>query len=199
VVDIDDLVGAGAIGLMDAVTRFEPGRAQTFAAYAEIRIRGAILDHLRAMDWLPRSVRTKARRVDEAKRTLKNELGRTPETREVAEALGVSERVVASVEAGTGAVVSVEDVRSDGFEGFLTEAPAPGQALADRQRTARLAAAIARLPARIRQLLSLYYVEELTLKQIGTVFGITESRACQLHGQAVQKLKSELLDDADLQ
>ena len=192
VVEMDDLVGAGTIGLMDALQRFDPARAGGFPAYAEIRIRGAILDHLRAMDWLPRTLRTRTRRVDEAQRSLKSSLGRSPDTAELARHLGVSERAVAS--AGTGAVVGVDDVRADGFEGFEVDGPAPGEALETRQRHQRLAQAIAQLPLRTQQILSLYYVEELTLKQIGAIFHLTESRACQLHGQAVAKLRAELVD-----
>ncbi len=194
VVDLDDLVGAGTIGLMDAAQRFDAGRAETFPAYAEIRIRGAILDHLRAMDWLPRSVRARNRRLDEADRKLKHTLGHAPDSSELAGYLGVSARSVG----GVAGVVSVEDLREDGFDSFDGETPTPNQALELRERKQRLTAAIARLPLRTRQLLSLYYVEELTLKQIGMIFQITESRACQLHGQAIIKLRAELVDDIDL-
>ena len=198
VVDVDDLIGAGTIGLMDAAQRFDPARAATFAPYAEMRSRGAILDHLRAMDWLPRSLRTKTRRVDDAERRLKSSLGRAPDTKEVASFLGVDESAIRGVGNGSGSVVSVEDLREDGFEGFDAQQPAPGAALESREKKARVAAAIAKLPERTRQILALYYVEELTLKQIGGLFGLTESRACQLHGQALAKLRTELADDCDL-
>jgi len=194
VVDIDDLVGAGTVGLMDAAQRFDPVKSGSFPGYAEIRIRGAILDHLRAMDWLPRSLRTKNRRVDDAERKLKSSLGRAPEANELAEFLGTSLRSIKNAGNGAGAVVSVEDLREDGFDSFEMETPAPGSALESRERAQRLTAAVSRLPERSRQLLALYYVEELTLKQIGAMFGITESRACQLHGQAINKLRVELCD-----
>ena len=134
VVDVDDLVGAGAIGLMDAAQRYDVARCGHFAPYAEIRIRGAILDHLRAMDWLPRSMRAKNRRVDDAERRLKHTLGRAPEASELASFLGVSEQALAGVGGTAGAVVSVEDVRADGFDSFQVDAPAPNHALESRER-----------------------------------------------------------------
>lgn len=159
----DDLMGAGTLGLIDAVNRYDHSRAASFQAYAEIRIRGAILDYLRVMDWLPRSTR-------------------------------------ATVKAGTSdaAVVSVEDVRDDGFDTFVAALPLPSSAVERSERKERLAQAIRQLPPRDRELLSLYYVEDLTLKQIGEVMKITESRVCQLHAAAVDRLRRQLADDVEL-
>lgn len=159
-VSLDDLVGAGSVGLIEAVKRFDPERAPSFAAYAELRIRGAILDHLRAVDWLPRSMRASVKR-------------------------GESES----------AVVSVDD-RSDGFDGFAASSPSPSMAFEARERQTRLAAAIAALPARTRRVLALYYIDELTLKEVGEVLGVTESRACQLHGEAVMRLRDAMRFDS---
>lgn len=162
-VSADDLVSAGTLGLMDALTRYDTGRAASFAPYAEIRIRGAILDHLRAMDWLPRSAR-------------------------------------ATVKAGDSdaAIVSVEDVREDGFDTFATTLPLPSSAIERAERKEQLARAIGRLSQRDREILALYYVEDLTLKQIGEVLNVTESRVCQLHGAAVTRLRRQLADDVEL-
>ncbi len=160
-VALDDLVGAGSLGLIDAVRRYDPARASSFAAYAELRIRGAILDHLRALDWLPRGVRASVKR-------------------------GESESSVVSVDDGTGV----------GFDGFATTQPSPRSVVELRQRRASLAAAIGALPARTRRVLGLYYMDELTLREIGDVLGVTESRVCQLHAEAVVHLKQTLRHDA---
>lgn len=159
-VSLDDLVGAGSVGLIDAVKRFDPARAPSFAAYAELRIRGAILDHLRSVDWLPRSMRASVKR-------------------------GESES----------AVVSVDD-HTIGFEAFADAGPSPSMAFEQRERQAGLAAAITQLPERSRRVLALYYIDELTLKEIGEVLGVTESRVCQLHSEAVQRLKDAVRADA---
>jgi RNA polymerase sigma factor for flagellar operon FliA len=162
-VALEDLISAGTIGLLNATERFDPSRAVPFAPYAKIRIRGAILDHLRAMDWLPRTTRTAVKAGD-----------------------------------STTAVVSVEDVRADGFDSFEMETPSPSASLERREQVKKLSAAVSRLRLRNRQILALYYVEELTLKQIGEIFGVSESRVCQLHTEAVQCLRRELADDVDV-
>jgi len=154
---LDDLVGAGSLGLIDAVRRFDPARATSFTAYAELRIRGAILDHLRALDWLPRGVRASVKRGE-----------------------------------SDSAVVSVDDAAGLGFDGFAASQPSPRSLVEYRQRRASLAAAIASLPERARRVLGLYYVNDLTLREIGEVLGVTESRVCQLHAEAVVHLKQTL-------
>ncbi|HEY4219775.1 MAG TPA: sigma-70 family RNA polymerase sigma factor [Myxococcota bacterium] len=177
-VDVEDLVGAGTLGLIDAANRFDPARPSTFPAYAEIRIRGAILDHLRQSDWLPRAARQQSRRAEDAERRLGSP--------------------IAVPAASVRSVHSVEDLREDGFEGFASEAPTANEHIERGERSARLGSALQKLTPRARLVLSLYYVEDLTLKQIGARFGITESRACQLHGNALDKLRGELKNDADL-
>jgi RNA polymerase sigma factor for flagellar operon FliA len=167
VVQLDELVSAGTLGLIDALTRFDPTRAQWFAQYAEIRIRGAILDELRHMDWLPRAERARVRRGEQAE-TLH-------------------------------AVVSIDDVREDGFDSVgSADDLSPSAGLEHSAKKQRLAAAIAALPHKQQQVLSLYYVEELTLKQIGELLGVTESRICQIHRAAVAALREEMLDDVEL-
>jgi RNA polymerase sigma factor for flagellar operon FliA len=159
VVELGDLVAAGTIGLIDAAKRFDPKRAQSFDGYAQLRVRGAIFDHLREMDWLSRSQRARVNGDDAA-------------------VLGV---------------VSVEDVRDDGFDGFAHDLPSPALAFDVRERNEKLGDAVAQLPKRSQEILALYYVEDLTLREIGVVFGITESRACQLHGQALAQLRAQLV------
>jgi RNA polymerase sigma factor FliA len=174
VVNVDDLVGAGTLGLIDALSRFDPKRSDRFAAYAEIRIRGAILDELRAMDWLPRTQRARVRRAAE---------GQPQEN---------------APKASLEAVVLVDDVRDDGFDGFAGDVPTAASPFENKERSKHLTAAIAKLPMREQQILSLYYVEELTLKQIGQIFGVTESRVCQLHSHAVARLRKELGNDVEI-
>lgn len=162
-VEVDDLVSAGTLGLLDAASRFEPTRAATFKGYAEIRIRGAMMDWLRTSDWLPRSVRAAVRR-----------------------------------EESSAAVVSIEDVSEEGYDNVSAPAIAPFAQMAVRQRKERLTAAIAKLPRREREVLSLYHLEDLTFRQIGGMYGFSEARACQLHTAAVAHLREELCDDVDL-
>jgi RNA polymerase sigma factor for flagellar operon FliA len=189
-VEVDDLVGAGALGLVDAARKFDASRA-SFEAYAELRIRGAILDYLRGLDFMPRSQRARARRIDEASRDLTAMNGRAPETRELAERTGLTEREVLSGRI----VASIVPMDSDALDQLSVDGRTPGEPLERRELRARLSQAIAQLPERTRRLLALYYVDEKTLKEIGTAFGVTESRACQLHSQAISKLRASMIDD----
>lgn len=191
-VSLDDLVGAGTVGLLAALGRYDDTRADHFEYYAEVRIRGAILDELRAMDWLPRSVRRSVRRAAEAEHALTGRLGRPPSEREVTEHLGGAPRRLPVAMARV--VVHLEDVREGGAEALPSVAECPTTHLESGERRQELAAAIARLPLRDQQILSLYYVEELTMKQIGELMGITESRVCQLHTRLVERLRTFLFD-----
>ena len=193
VVDVSDLIGAGTLGLLDAVQKYDPARCDRFAAYAEIRIRGAILDQLRTMDWMPRSVRFKGTRLDRALTKLSQALGRKPESAEMAAYLGMSDAAYEQtcVDA-RGGVFSTEDLGDEGSATLADERPEPHTQVAGKELRARLSRALTRLPERERQVLSLYYVEELKLKEIGEVFGVTESRVCQLHSQAVARLRGIL-------
>ena len=187
-----DLVSAGTLGLLDAVAKYNPARCDRFSAYAEIRIRGAILDELRAMDWVPRSVRHKGHRLDDALNRLSQQLGRVPEGDEVARYLGVSNETYQQIcrDVRTTGVVSAEDGDGDGLARFAAESRRePDAEVEHKQMRARLAQALTDLPERERQVLSLYYVEELKLKEIGEIFGVTESRVCQIHAAAVLRLR----------
>lgn len=192
VVDIGDLMSAGTLGLLDAMEKYDPSRCDRFSAYAEIRIRGAILDELRAMDWVPRSVRSKGHQLDEALARLASSFGRLPTEAELADYLDLTLEELAEVRKDVQniAVVAVNDLSEEGFASFAADQRLePGHELDARESRARLARALARLPDKERQVLSLYYLEDLKLKEIGEVLGVSESRVCQIHAQAMERLR----------
>lgn len=193
---VDDLISVGLMGLLDAIEKFEPGRVK-LKTYAEKRIKGAMLDELRSADWLPRSAK---KRVDDLKGThsrLQAELGREPEDDEVADALGITlEDFYATMQEARGAMaVRFEDF-SENNEGINImetisdpEAKDPLGTLLVSDMKQRIAEQIGVLPEKERLVLSLYYWDELTMKEIGQVLELTESRVCQLHSKALLKLK----------
>jgi RNA polymerase sigma factor for flagellar operon FliA len=205
-VDVADLVQSGIFGLADAIEKFEPERGLKFETYAMQRIRGAILDELRSQDWVPRSVRGRARDVERALERLGNQLQRTPTDAEIASELqiGVSDlrdlyaqfqltSVVALDElmvAGRGDASLAETLPDDGADD-------PVASLVDQDNRRQLADAIAQLVERDRIVVTLYYFENLTLAEIGRVLGVTESRVCQLHTRAVLRLRTKLAEHAD--
>jgi RNA polymerase sigma factor for flagellar operon FliA len=197
-VDSGDLVSAGVFGLIDALERFDPGHGAKFETFAVPRIRGAIYDGLRALDWVPRSVRTKARDVEDALSTLEHRLGREPTDEELAEHLRISaaelERWLADIASTT--VGPLDRALAAGAE----PRPISGAAVPDTPAAAFEEDEIRRivrrtmreLPERERLIMALYYDESLTLAEIGTVIGVTESRVSQLHTRAVLHLRSRL-------
>jgi RNA polymerase sigma factor for flagellar operon FliA len=201
--DRNDLVQAGMIGLLDAIEKYDNRREAQFRTYAEFRIRGAMLDDLRASDWVPRSVRENADRVGQAMKQLAQVLGRVPDEGEIAHQLGLSLADYHDLLIKSRAIhlLSIEDVqrpRDDGDTGdvfdvledpFCTD---PLEALSLKQLQERLAAAIRALPEKERLTLSLYYDEGLNLREIGEVLGITESRVSQIRTQAILRLRGEL-------
>lgn len=200
-VDIADLVQSGVFGLVDAIERFEPERGLKFETYAIQRIRGAILDDLRAQDWVPRSVRSRAREVERALERLEVRLQRTATDSEVAEELGVSVSELRDTYAQLQltSVVALDELVAVGRGGAsLAETlpddsvPDPGAVLDGVENRRLLAQAISQLVERDRVVVSLYYFENLTLAEIGGVLGVTESRVCQLHTRAVLRLRSKL-------
>lgn len=200
-VPLEDLVHAGVIGLIDAVHKFDPGKHVQFSAYAKFRIRGAILDSLREMDWSPRVLRRKARDVEEAHNRLATSLGRAPTEPELAQELGMELREfqhllgeLSSLEIGSLRIASPLDGKEEDLCEFLPGAPedTPYFNCLRAEMKELLAKVIAELPSKEQQVLSLYYFEELTMKEVGAVLGIGESRVSQIHTVAVIRLRTRL-------
>ncbi len=200
-IDVDDLVSWGIVGLLDAIGKYDPSKEALFATYAQFRIRGAILDHLRSLDWVPRSVRQKASLIEKVTHQLEGRLGRPPTEDEVAAELGLGleeyQELLARV--GEMSLFSLEDLGfGNGEERFGAqhdrdeEDADPFRALLTQERVSLVAEAIRRLPEREKLVISLYYQEELTMKEVGAVLRLTESRVSQLHSQAVLRLKGFL-------
>lgn len=193
-VDTGDLVSAGVFGLMNAIDRFDPSQGNKFETYAVPRIRGAILDGLRALDWVPRSVRSRSRSVQDAIAQLEHELGRTPTDEEIAAELKITtdelEKWLTDIAAG--AVGPLDHVAMDNT---LAESDAnlqPGRAMEDGELRDAMRTEISRLPEREQAILILYYEDGLTLSEIGDALGVTESRVSQIHTKAVLQLRSRL-------
>jgi len=189
-VDVADLIQAGMLGLLEAAANYTAHRGASFETYAGIRIRGAMIDALRKLDWAPRSVHRKARAVASAIRELEKERGRDARDTEIAERLGVSlEEYYAIVQdAASCRLASLDDVTA----AAAPDSADPFREAADESFRTALAEAIDALPEREKLVMSLYYSDELNLKEIGAVLKVTESRVCQLHGQALMRLKARL-------
>lgn len=195
-----DLVSYGMFGLIDAVERFDRSRGFKFETFAIPRIKGAILDELRSMDWVPRSVRTKARNIERAIASLEGDLGRTPSDDELADKLEMSVDTLHDYlnDISAGGIAALDEVRS-GSDGETTTlrdlladtGAAPGQRLEERETRRQLGEFLNSLGEREKAVLTLYYFEGLTMADIGQVFGVTESRVCQIHTKAVLLLRSK--------
>ncbi len=199
---VDDLISVGLMGLMEAIKNFEIGRAK-LKTYAEIRIKGAMLDELRSLDWVPRSLKKKINKLKDAYMRLERELGRMPEDEEVAEALNISlDEYYHNLQAFHGATVfNFEDLKEklpnsenlDIMESIAdTNSQSPSHILEKAHQKKILSRLIDELPEKEKLILTLYYWEELTMKEIGNVLDLTEGRVCQLHSQAVVRLKARL-------
>jgi RNA polymerase sigma factor FliA len=191
-VDLDDLVGAGTVGLIQAVEGFDPGRGCAFSTYAMPRIRGAIRDEIHAQDWAPRSVRVRRRQISRAEACLQQQLGASPGAAQLADALGVD---LATFwrwwsEARGRVLVALDDEDQGRIEGVPDEHAGPDEDMAHAQLLDRLRQCLMTLPERDRLVLTLYYYENLTLREIGVVLGVSESRVCQIHGRALRALRS---------
>ncbi|MCX7896920.1 MAG: RNA polymerase sigma factor FliA [Rhodocyclaceae bacterium] len=200
-VEIDDLIQNGMVGLLDALARFQDGQGAQFETYAVQRIRGAMLDGLREADWLPRGLRQEMRRVEAAIQKLEHELGRQPAESELAAALGMSlsEYQKLLADARGCQLVYLEDLVEED-EDFLDRHASetvsdPLAQLEDADLRTRLAAAIAALPEREKLVMALYYEQELNLREIGAILDVTESRVCQLHSQAIARLRAALFKE----
>lgn len=198
-VQFEDLVQNGMLGLLDALERFQEGFGAQFETYATQRIRGAMLDGLRENDWLPRNLRRELRRIEASITQLEHSLGRAPSELELAEALGMplAEYQRTLQDARGHQLVYLEDFAGDDGEDFLarhfTDNDAdPAGILEERSLKDSLVKAIERLPEREKLMMALYYEQELNLREIGEVMGVTESRVCQLHSQAIARLRSQI-------
>ncbi|WP_447527376.1 MULTISPECIES: RNA polymerase sigma factor FliA [unclassified Vreelandella] len=193
-IELDDLIQAGMVGLLEALGRFDASQGASFATFASQRIRGAMVDELRTRDWLPRSVRRSARAMDEAVRHLEQNLGRAPEEGEIARHLDMplGEYHQLLNDANSGHLLPFEELLEEGGEPAQEALNAPFEELLDGQQRETLIAAIEALPEREKLLMALYYQEELNLKEVGAVLGVTESRVSQLHSQAISRLRARL-------
>jgi RNA polymerase sigma factor FliA len=196
-VQVDDLIQAGMIGLLEAARHYDATQGASFETYAGIRIRGAMLDEIRKNDWAPRSVHRKAREAAQAIHDLEKRHGRDARDHEVADALGVSlEDYHRILQDSTSCRVFSLDDAGDGEHGMIEElasdTPSPLEGMQAEAFRQGMAKAIAGLPERERLVLALYYDEELNLKEIGAVLGVSESRVSQIHSQAVVRLQSRM-------
>jgi RNA polymerase sigma factor FliA len=207
-VEQSDLISYGMVGLIEAMDNFEPERRIRFETFAMQRIRGAIIDELRSLDWVPRSVRARARDIEDANSKLENELGRTPTDAELAERLKMSEDELqeALMQIANSSILALEELwmtpDASGDKVSLLDtiederAPDPQAALDSSELKDRLGEAVQDLPERETLVIALYYFENLTLREIGEVLGVTESRVSQLHSKAVLRLRSRLKNPA---
>ena len=203
-VDEGDLVSYGLLGLIGAIERFDPDRDIKFETYAIARIKGSIIDELRSMDWVPRSVRARARDIERAIGDLESRLTRAPTDEEIAAKLGITEEEFQDslLEISRSSIAALDELwASPGSSGDAValidtiedpRAAEPQSAMAHTELREALGEAISRLPEREKLVVTLYYYEELTLREIGEVLGVTESRVSQLHTKAILRLKARL-------
>jgi len=200
-VDKEDLINVGIIGLMSAIEHFDDGRNVRCETYASIRIRGAVLDELRARDWVPRLVRSKDNKISKAVTALQKLLGRAPEDYEIAEHIGISleEYFQMLDDSRCFSLISSEDLPRDYLESYsasdvikAVEQESVLDLITDHEFKTQLKEAIEMLPQKERLVLNLYYNEELTMKEVGKVLDLTESRVCQLHSQAIIRLRTSI-------
>jgi len=200
-VQVDDLIQAGMIGLIEASKKYDASRGASFETYAGIRIRGSIVDEIRKGDWVPRSVHRNARRISNAISEVEAKLGRDPSNSEIAEVMGIDieEYYSMSNDAVSGRLFSIQELvaddefsipNNDNNTGFI----APDEGVQKQALRHSLSTAIGTLPERERLVLSLYYDEELNLKEIGKVLEVSESRVSQIHSQAALRLRAKLKD-----
>lgn len=199
-IDIDDLISYGNIGLIDAIEKFDIDRGVKFETYASIRIRGAIIDEIRKLDWVPRNIRQKFRMVERAIDEVENRLGRSATTAEIAEYLSVSPKDIDNIldQMSSYAIISMDDkiievINEASTKIAQNDQSSPEELVIAEEVKEHLTNAIDKLSEREKLIITLYYYEEFTLKEIGKVLGVTESRVSQLHSRALLKLKDSLI------
>lgn len=197
-VQLDDLMQAGMVGLLEAASKYDASKGASFETYAGIRIRGAIVDEIRRGDWVPRSVHRNARRIGDAIKRVEDREGRDARDVEIAAELGMSleEYNGCLSDANSGRLFSLDELSESGDAAFAADEDDdnPSEALEDEAFRKGLAEAIEALPEREKLVLALYYQEELNLKEIGKVLGVSESRVSQIHGQAAMRLRGRLTE-----
>lgn len=201
-INYNDLISSGVIGLMDAIKKYDPSRNNKFKTYAEFRVRGAILDSLRSQDWTPRSIRDKAKKIDKVTKILEQKLSRPPNEKEIASALDISLEEYHQMISQTKevSVVSIDEspvfnhIDKDAVFRMLEDADSSLSQINRKSIHKLIISAINELPERQRIVLSLYYYEEFNLRKIGKILKVTESRVSQLHAQAIERLKSKLMN-----
>jgi len=193
-VDHADLTQSGIFGLIDAIERFDPRRCPRFESFAVQRIRGAILDELRAQDWVPRTVRGRVRELERAQERLERQLQRAATDREIAAEMHLPVREVQGLirQVQVVSVEALEEISGGVADLFTDAAPDPMSVVQARETMRQLNAAVAGLGERDRTVVQLYYLENRTLAEIGRLLGVTESRVCQLHARLVERLRGRL-------
>lgn len=201
-IQADDLIQAGMIGLLEAARNYRDGQGASFETYAGIRVRGAMLDEVRRTDWTPRSVHRKAREMGEVTRAIEHREGREATDQEIIAELGIDSDEYHQIllDSSSHRLLSLDDLANGQDESILDRLADNGPGIEDGLQAAdlqaRLTGAIEDLPERERLVMSLYYDEELNLKEIGAVLGVSESRVCQIHGRALLRLRTALAEGA---
>jgi RNA polymerase sigma factor FliA len=200
-VPFEDLVNAGIVGLLEAINRYDPGRDTKLGTYAKLRIEGAMLDSLRELDWSPRELRKQGRAVEHALQTLSGSLRRAPSETEIAEEMGIDVPALQKLlldlrglDLGSLEALAAQSEREDQYYNYVPTSPGEDPLYLCLQSELRefLTQAVGELPERERQMLALYYVEELTMKEIGVVLGVGEGRISQIHSAALLRLRARL-------
>lgn len=201
-IQADDLIQAGMIGLLEAARNYRDGQGASFETYAGIRVRGAMLDEVRRTDWTPRSVHRKARELSEVTRAIEHREGREATEQEIIAELGIDSDEYHQIllDSSSHRLLSLDDLAHGQDESIIDRLADNGPGVEDGLQAAdlhsRLTGAIGDLPERERLVMSLYYDEELNLKEIGAVLGVSESRVCQIHGRALLRLRTALAEGA---
>jgi RNA polymerase sigma factor for flagellar operon FliA len=199
--DMDDLASAGVMGLLDAIEKFNPAKGASFKTYAGYRVRGAILDEIRALDWVPRSVRDKASELEEAYSRLEQRTGEPPTETAIAEEMGISidELQIRLTEVSTTSMLALEELcqdkeDEDALRDYIADPNGVSfdERLIYEETRDLLASAIDALSKQEKLVVTLYYYEEITMKEVGQVLGVSESRVCQIHSSAILRLRNSM-------